>query len=134
MKTKLLFLFSIFLFVSFCERNENPKNEPTFENETFIYLHFKTEQECLDAQPTDFFINCHSELTFMENGQAEIILTDIIWRAEYSVIKNKIVLTFKNNPEIPGGTIIFQILNTSKLKKVDDKTIWNKMDGDSIWE
>ena len=127
-------MFSIFLFVSFCERNENPKNEPNFENETFIYLHFKTEQECLDAQPTDFFINCHSELTFMENGQAEIILTDIIWRAEYSVIKNKIVLTFKNNPEIPGGTIIFQILNTSKLKKVDDKTIWNKMDGDSIWE
>lgn len=134
MKTKLLFLSSLFLVISFCERGEHPKDELNLENQTFVYLHFKTEKQCMDAQTSDFFINCHSEITFLENGQAEIILTDIIWRAEYSVIKKNIVLTFENNPESSDNTIIFQILNDSKLKKLDDNTIWNRMDGESIWD
>lgn len=133
MKTKLLFLSSLFLFVSFCERNEHPKSNPNLENETFIHLHFRTEQECLDAQPTDFFINCHSEVTFLENGKAEIILTDIIWRADYTVVNNKVVLTFDDNPEVSDNTLVFQILNDSKLQNTDDRTIWNKKNGESIW-
>jgi hypothetical protein len=119
---------------SFCERSEHPKDTIELENETFVYLHFKTEQQCLDAQPSDFFINCHSEISFLENGLAEIILTDIIWRGEYKVIKKNIILTFNDNPEVPQGTLVFQIINSSKLKKADDKTIWNKMNGDSIWD
>lgn len=134
MKAKLLFLFSLFLVTSFCERGEHPKDNYDLENETFVYLHFKTEKQCLDAQTSDFFINCHSELRFMENGQAEIMLTDIIWRAEYSIIKNKVLLTFGDNPESSDNTIIFQILTDSKLKKVDDNTIWNRMDGETIWD
>jgi hypothetical protein len=119
---------------SFCGRSELPKDEFSFENETFIYLYFKTEQECLDAQPTDFFINCHSEINFLKNGLAEIILTDIIWRGEYTVVKKNIIVTFEDNHEVPEGTIVFQIINKSKIKRVDDNTVWNKMTGDSIWD
>ncbi len=134
MKVKLLFLCSLFLMASFCERSEHPKDKIAFENETFIFLHFKNEQQCLDAQPSDFFINCHSELNFLEDGMAEIILTDIIWRGEYVVINKNIILTFDNNFEIPDRTLVFEIINESKLKKVDDKTIWKKLNGDSIWD
>jgi len=134
MKINLLFVVSLFLLASFCEREEDPKKNLEFENETFILLHFKNEQQCLDAQPSDFFINCHSELTFLENNQVEIILTDIIWRGDYQIIKKNIILNFQNNPEIPEGTIVFQIINNSKLKKVDDKTIWNRKTGESIWD
>lgn len=134
MKIKLLFLSSLFLMASFCERSEYAKDKYALENETFIFLHFKSEQRCLDSQPTDFFINCHSELKFMENGMAEIILTDIIWRGEYVVINKKVVLTFEDNYEIPDRTLVFEILNKSKLKKADDKTIWKKMIGESIWD
>ncbi|WP_010227620.1 hypothetical protein [Gillisia marina] len=132
MKIKLLFLCSFFLMASFCERSEHPKGTIDLENETFVYLHFKTEQQCLDSQHSDFFINCHSEISFFENGLAEIILTDIIWRGEYSVINKNIILRFENNPEVPQGTLVFEIINDSKLKKIDDKTIWNKMNGNSI--
>ena len=119
---------------SFCERNELPKNKNSFENETFIFLYFKTEKECLDAQPSDFFINCHSEINFLEDGLAEIILTDIIWRGEYKVEKKNIIVTFEDNYEVAEGTIVFQIINKSKLKRLDDNTVWDKMTGDSIWD
>ncbi len=134
MKIKLLFLYSFFLMTSFCERSEHPKDAIDLENETFVYLHFKTEQQCLDAQPSDFFINCHSEISFLENGLAEIILTDIIWRGEYSIINKNIILRLENSPEVPKGTLVFQIINDSKLKKVDDNTIWKKMKGTTIWD
>ena len=127
-------MYSLFLMASFCERNDLPKYKVSIENETFIYLYFKTEKECLDAQPTDFFINCHSEINFLENGLAEIILTDIIWRGEYTVVKKNIIVTFKDNYEVPKGTIVFQIINKSKIKRLDDNTVWNKMTGDSIWD
>ncbi len=127
-------MYSLFLMASFCERNDLPKDKVSIENETFIYLYFKTEKECLDAQPTDFFINCHSEINFLENGLAEIILTDIIWRGEYTVVKKNIIVTFKDNYEVPKGTIVFQIINKSKIKRLDDNTVWNKMTGDSIWD
>lgn len=134
MKIKLLFLSSLFLIASFCERDEHPKDKNSIENETFVLLYFKTEQECIDSQPTDFFINCHSEISFFENGLAEIILTDIIWRGEYKVINKKIILTLNDNPEVPEGKLVFEIKNHSKLKKLDDKTIWKRMKGDSIWD
>ncbi|CAM4026731.1 hypothetical protein [Gillisia hiemivivida] len=134
MKIKLLFLSSLFLMASFCERNDLPKDKVSVENETFIYLYFKTEQDCLDAQTTDFFINCHSEIKFLENGLAEITLTDIIWRGEYTVKKKNIIVTFEDNLEVPEGTLVFQIINKSKIKRLDDDTIWKKMTGDSIWD
>jgi hypothetical protein len=119
---------------SFCERNDLPKDKVSVENETFIYLYFKTEQDCLDAQTTDFFINCHSEIKFLENGLAEITLTDIIWRGEYTVKKKNIIVTFEDNHEVPEGTLVFQIINKSKIKRLDDDTVWKKMTGDSIWD
>ncbi|WP_026838454.1 hypothetical protein [Gillisia sp. JM1] len=134
MKIKLLFLSSLFLMASFCERNDLPKDKVSVENETFIYLYFKTEQDCLDAQTTDFFINCHSEIKFLENGLAEIMLTDIIWRGEYTVKKKNIIVTFEDNHEVPEGTLVFQIINKSKIKRLDDDTVWKKMTGDSIWD
>ncbi|RKS53194.1 hypothetical protein BC962_1443 [Gillisia mitskevichiae] len=134
MKIKLLFLCSLFFMASFCERNELPKNKNSLENETYVFLYFKSEKECLDAQPSDFFINCHSEISFLENGIAEIILTDIIWRGEYSIVKKNILVTFDDNIELPEETLVFQIINSNQIKRLDDNTIWNKMTGDSIWD
>lgn len=134
MKIKLLFICSIFFMISFCEKNDLPKDDISLENETYVYRYFKTEQHCMDSQPTDFFINCHAELRFLENGLAEIMLTDIIWRGEYTVFRKNIIVIFEESNEIPEGKLVFEIMNHSKIKKVDDKTIWVKMTGDSIWD
>lgn len=134
MKIKLLFLCSFFFMISFCERNDLPKDKFSLENETYVYRYFKTEQHCLDSQEPDFFINCHAELRFLENGLAEIMLTDIIWRGEYTVFRKNIILIFEESYEVPEGKLVFEIMNHSMIKKVDDKTIWVKMTGDSIWD
>jgi len=134
MKVKLLFLCSIFFMISFCEKNDLPNDKFSLENEIFVYRYFKTEKQCMDSQPTDFFINCHAELRFLENGLAEIMLTDIIWQGEYTIVKKNILVTFEESYEVPQGTLVFQIINKSKIKKVDDKSVWEKMTGDSIWD
>jgi len=61
------------------------------------------------------------------------MLTDILWNAEYKLEGGTIVLTFKPNNEIPNGEIIFEILNPTKLLRTDDRTIWKKMNGNSIY-
>tara|TARA_R100000935_G_C2722768_1_gene118635 strand:+ start:53 stop:457 length:405 start_codon:yes stop_codon:yes gene_type:complete len=134
MKTNVLFVFTLFLLVTFCEREEHVKNDRNFENQTFVHKYFKTEKQCMDAQNSDFFINCHAQLNFLEHGEAEIMVTDIIWRGNYKVIKNTIILNFPHNFELPEETLVFKILNNEKLKRIDDNTIWEKLNGDSLWE
>ncbi len=134
MKANVLFVFTLFLLVSFCEREEHVKSDRDFANQTFVYKYFKTEKECMDSQTSDFFINCHAQINFLDHGEAEIMVSDIIWRGEYNVIKNSIVLTFPNNFELPDETLVFKILNNKKLKRVDNHTIWEKFNGNSIWD
>lgn len=134
MKTNVLFVFTLFLMVSFCEREEHIKNDRDFENQTFVHKYFKTEKQCLDSQTSDFFINCHAQLNFLEHGEAEIMVTDIMWKGEYEIINKSIILTFPHNFELPKETIVFKILNNSKLLWTDNNTIWEKLNGDSIWD
>ncbi|WP_144963335.1 hypothetical protein [Gillisia sp. Hel_I_86] len=70
----------------------------------------------------------------METGYADIFLTDSIWRGSYTMINKNIILSLQNSPEVPEGTLVLQFINASKLKKADDKTIWNKMKGTAIWD
>ncbi len=105
-----------------------------FENQSFVLLHFQTEQDCIDAQPNPgFFINCHKQIDFIENKQVNIVLTDILYSGTYSLKNGMLILNFKDNSEIPQNEITFEIITSSQIKNVDDNTIWNKMKGNSIW-
>jgi len=61
------------------------------------------------------------------------MLTDILWIGEYKLEGDTIILTFEANNEVPNGELIFEILNPTKLLKTDDRTIWKKMNGNSIY-
>ena len=87
----------------------------------------------MDAQPPDFFINCHQQVDFLKNNEVEIMLTDVIWRGAYEVVNKKIIISMESNFEVPSGEIIFEVKNNTLLIKADDKTEWRKMKGNSIW-
>ena len=70
----------------------------------------------------------------MEHGIVEIILTDIIWRGEYTVVNKSVILTFEDNYEVPEKTMVFKFVNKSRIKRLDNNTIWHRMIGDSIWD
>ena len=133
MKTTVL-LGCVFFILLSCGKSENPGNRKRFQNTTFIHLFYPTENECMAAQTDpDFFINCHQQLDFINDHEAHIMLTDIVWNGTYKIEGNEIVLTFENAYEIPEGEIRFVILSPSRLLNKNEGSVWNKMHGNSIW-
>ena len=106
----------------------------TFTGKTFNHLFFETEQECIESQPNpDYFSNCGQQLTFIDDTQATIILTDIVNAVTYSVDKNMIVITPTSGSEF-SDDIVFEIIGPGTLMQVDNDSIWKEQLGDSIWD
>ncbi len=115
--------------------NENYSEKSDLIGKTFDYLFFETEQECLDAQPDpNFFINCHQELNFIDNEKAKIILTDIIYSVSYTIENDKIIIHSSPNTFEFQNDIIFEKVSTFSLKRLDNDTLWNERNGNSLWE
>lgn len=123
------------LLIVACSPGPPPMRENLLVNKTYVYLFFSTEKECIENQPDpDFFINCHQQVDFYKNNVVEIILTDIIWRGTYRIEGNLVILNFDSSYEIPGGELIFEIINPAKLFLPQNKTVWKKVSGNSIWK
>ncbi|WP_081211706.1 hypothetical protein [Salegentibacter sediminis] len=134
MKKKITFIVFIFLFpLISCNKLSAPGKDKQFEGKSYVRLFFNSEEECMAAQPPDFFINCHQQIDFLKDNEVEIMLSDIIWRGTYKVINKKIIISMEPNFEVPSGEIIFLVKNNTLLIKSDDKTEWRKMKGNSIW-
>jgi len=126
----LLALGTLFLN---CSNNDNSE-QYEFIGKTYDYLFFETEQECINAQPDpNFFLNCHQEISFIDKGKAEIILTDIPYSVDYTIEKSKIIIHSSPNTFEFQNDLIFEILNNSSLKLIDNNTIWNERIGNSLW-
>jgi hypothetical protein len=115
-----------------CTKDKFPERKK-FVGKTFDHIFYETEQDCIDSQTDpNFFINCHQELTF-NNNNSEIMLTDIIYTANYSVKNNRIFIHANSETlEFPND-LIFEIINTSSLKLISDNTIWNERIGNTPW-
>ena len=132
-KTSIILLF--LLAITACSQVTKPARENMFRNKTFVHLFFNTEKECMAAQPDpDFFLNCHQQLDFLNDGKFRIMLTDILWDGTYIIQGNLLILSLEPNYEIPSGKIIFEILNPTLLQKSGDNSIWKKFSGNSIWK
>ena len=133
MKLKSEIFLYILLVISSCSTDRTEKD--LYKNNSYVHLFFETEEECIASQPEpDFFYNCYQQLDFLDDKKVQILLSDILWTGEYRLEKDKLVLTFTPNNEIPNGQIIFEILNNSKLLKLDDQSIWKKINGNSIYD
>jgi len=134
MKPKSVISLLILIVISACSQVAITGRENIFKNKTFVHLYFETEEECIASQPEpDFFYNCHQQLDFLKDNKVQLMLTDILWIGEYKLEGDTIILTFEANNEVPNGELIFEILNPTKLLKTDDRTIWKKMNGNSIY-
>lgn len=133
MKKKITYIVIVLTIFTSCNKLTTPGLEKQFEDKSYVRLFFDSEEECMDAQPPDFFINCHQQLDFYQDNMVEIMLTDIIWRGTYEVVNKKIIISMEPNFEVPSGEIIFEVKNNTLLVKTDDRTEWRKMKGNSIW-
>lgn len=130
----ITYFVCVFLLVS-CSIGDNPANKRKYENSTFIHLLYKNQRECMEAQNNpDFFINCHQQIDFLENHQARVIFSDIIYEANYQFNGKKIILTFDQNPEVSNNEMVMDILNKNTLRNSENNVIWKRMKGESIWD
>lgn len=135
MEKKLLVGFVFLMLTTGCSQDANSGKENMFKNKTFVHLFFNSEEECMAAQPEpDFWLNCHQELIFHEANEFTIMLTDILWNGTYHIQGDLLILKMEANPEIPTGEITFKIINGTKLKRLQDNSIWKKVNGNSIWK
>lgn len=132
MKNLLKLFLSIIIISSLGCSNDNHSGNSELVGKTFDHLFYATEQECSDAQTNpNFFINCHEEIRFIDNETAEIMLTDMVYSVTYTVEENSVNIYFSNT-ETPF--LIFEKINNSSLKLLSNNTVWNKRNGDSIWD
>lgn len=135
MKSFSLIGFLAVLLFSGCSHEFNSENDNRLRDKSFVHLFFETEEECLAAQPEpDFFINCHQQIDFMKNNEVNLMLSDIIWQGTYQVDKNVVWLHFEDNYEVPEGFLAFEIIKGNSLRRLDNNTMWKKLEGTSIWE
>jgi len=134
MKPKSVISLLILIVISACSQVATTGRENIIKNKSFVHLYFETEEECIASQPEpDFFYNCHQQLDFLKDKKVQIMLTDILWIGDYKLEGDTIIMTFENNYEVPDGELIFEILNPNQLLKTDDRTIWKKINGNSIY-
>jgi len=130
---KYLLLSLVGISLLSCSDDDNSE-QSEFIGKTFDYLFFETEQECIDAQPDpNFFINCHQELSFIDNEKAEIILTDIKYSVNYTIDHAKIIIHPSSNTIEFQNDIIFEKITDSSIKRMGNNTIWNQRNGNSLW-
>lgn len=132
MKNKILILLIAFSLFS-CSNDDNVEQNE-FIGKTFDYLFFETEQECINAQPDpNFLLNCHQEISFIDKETAEIILTDIIYSVNYTIDDSKIIIHSSPNTYEFSNDIIFEKVSSFSIKRIENNTIWNHRQGNSIW-
>lgn len=134
MERKLLVGLLILIIVSGCSRDDGPAEEISLMDQSYVYLFFDSEEECMAAQSDpDFWINCHQELNFTEDNKVALMLTDILWNGTYIVKGDLVILKFDQSYEVPSGEMVFKILNPSELILMENNTHWKKVSEDSIW-
>ena len=133
MKNYFLILFiGITLFN--CSSDDDNSQQSELIGKTFDHLFFETEQECIDAQSDpNFFINCHQELSIIDNENAEIILTDNIYAVKYSIENGKLIIHSNATTAEFQNDLIFELINISSLKLISNNSIWNERIGNTLW-
>ena len=112
--------------------NEDNGSKSELAGKTYDYLLFESEQECINAQPDpDFFLNCHREIHFVDDRNAQIMLTDMVIPVQYTVEENNVVINFSTDQ---SSTLTFEKVTHSSLKLLNDDSIWKERTGESIWD
>lgn len=128
-----LIISCLFALISFQCSSINDWNA-NFSGKIYNHLFYDTQEECEKAQvDSNFFINCHQQLEFIDDDNATIMLTDIIYEVSYTVKKNKVIIFSEEGGNSQFENIEFKIIQNNELLKTDDSTVWKEQTGESIW-
>jgi len=121
---KQILIIALLFTITACDNeNSNPDLTVEIDNGRFVneskYIHeiFSTQEECDAAQPPGFFFNCQQFITFLPNGEATAMFTDILFRATYAINGELIIV----NIEQTGGEYMY-ILSDNNTQMTEKNT------------
>ena len=126
MKNKLTVLFA-FIILAGCSSDDDSKDSENFVGNKYAHILFETREEC-ESSWEMYFMNCAQTLEVINESQVEIMLTDIIYRANFYIENEKLIIqSSPDTYEFPQD-LIFHISEDGNLKL--DETIWVKYEED----
>lgn len=117
MKFKTTILFLMIFSIIGCSNDDAPikKNTKNFIGNKYAHIFFESREECEAAQES-YFVNCAQGLEILNESEVEIYLTDILYRTDFHIEKNKLIV--ESTPETYefSEDLIFNILENGDLK------------------
>jgi len=124
-------VFLAFILLTGCSKDECSDGlEKSLVGNKYAHLLFETREEC-EASWELYFMNCAQTIEVLNETQVEIMLTDILYRADFYVENGKFVV--KSSPDTYefSQDLIFDIAENGNLKLGDE--IWVEYD-DTFYE
>lgn len=114
MKIKLSLLFA-FLILTGCSVDDDLENpEKNFVGNNYAHLLFDTREEC-EASWDDYFMNCAQTLEVINEEQVVIMVTDILYRTNYSIENDKFIVRSSPDTYEFSQDLIFHIMDDGSL-------------------
>lgn len=99
------------------------------ENRVYVHDIYETDQECEEAM--DLGLNCYRTVEFCDDGEAAIVLTDIITDGTYTLAPNEVTASFDGG-EAPA-TMIFTLDGDDEATDDAYGYLWERTD-DPLFE
>lgn len=130
MKIKLiLVLLSVVLSSCSTDNIDDRSREKQLVGNQYAHLLFDTAEECEAAQ-AQYFINCAQTIRILSRDEAEVMLTDILYKTDFYVDGNKLVIQASENTYEFSKDIVFEIQDNGNLKRADTGSIWKLFEED----
>ncbi|MCH4824405.1 hypothetical protein ML462_14625 [Gramella lutea] len=118
----------LFIIISIlgCSKDDS-SNETILVGNKYANLLFETRRECEEAQEL-YFINCAQVMEIINESEVEIYLTDILYRTNFYIKNNNLIVESTSSTYEFSEDLVFQILENGDLK-LEEET-WIKFEGD----
>lgn len=106
-------LIIAFLLLTGCSKDDNA--EEGFVGNKYAHLFFETREECESFQEL-YFMNCAQILEVINDSQVEIMLTDIVYKANFYTKDEKLIVESSPDTYEFDEDLIFEITENGDLK------------------
>ncbi len=114
----ILSLLLIFVLITGCSKDDSTNQktiEETLVGNKYAHLNFETREECEAAQE-QYFINCAQVLEILNDSEAQIILTDIVYNVNFFIENNELIVESSPTTYEFSEDLIFTLLESGNLK------------------
>lgn len=122
-KLPILILLSVLFLGCSTDDDATGITEEQLVGNQYAHLLFDTREECEAAQ-AQYFTNCAQVIKILNVDEAEVMVTDILYRTDFYVEGNQLVIQAGENTYEFANDIIFDIQENGNLRHTASGSEW----------